>query len=295
VPLNPGYIGNIAADQPDAVQPWAQAVFDDRLDQLGIDDPGTIGCQPLGPRHITGGAVAGQAKFVQTPSLLVVLFNDLAFRQIFLDARAPERNPFPSYEGYSVGRWQGDDLVVESNGFKDVTWLDFGGHPHTEALHIVERYHRVNVGRMRRQVTISDTGTLTKPITIEAEMRLMPDTGLLEYVCAETPPSRWHLEGRTAEQKALKLPPEALAKFVGVYDMEPGAGFGIETLTVTRTDDKLFIDFNGKGHMPLVPLSPTMFSPRLLGTYEFVLDDTGEVTHVMAHATESSFKATRRR
>jgi hypothetical protein len=296
VPLNPGYVGNIAADQPGAVQPWAQKLADDRLDRLGIDDPGTIGCQPLGPRHITGGGLTAQAKFIQTSSLIVVLFPDLAFRQIFMDGRPLEKDPFPSFEGYSVGRWDGDDLVVESSGFKDVTWLDFGGHPHTEALRTTERYHRVDVGHMRRQITLVDSGALNSAVTIEEEMRLMPDTEMLEYVCAETPQSTWHLEGRTPEQRALKLSPEALARFVGVYDMEPGPNaFGITTVTVTLSTDQLFVDFNGKGHMPLVPLSPTTFSPRLLGTYEFVADDNGAVTHLLAHGTEGTLTAKRRR
>jgi len=293
--LNPGYLANVLADlEPSDIQPWAEAVFAERLDRLGTDDPGTIGCQPLGPRHITGGGTAGQAKIIQTPSVIIVLFPDLAFRQIFMDGRTLEKNPFPSFEGYSIGHWENDDLVVESNGFKDGTWLDFGGHPHTEALRMVERYRRVDFGHVWRQITIIDPGTLNKPVTIEAEMRLTPDTELLEYICAETPRETFHLEGRTAEQRALTLAPDALAKFIGVYDMEPGATFGIEILNVTLSNGQLFVDFNGKGRIPLVALSPTMFSPRLLGTYEFIVDDKGVVTHLLAHATEGDFKATRR-
>ena len=72
-------------------------------------------------------------------------------RQIFLDGRALPQDPSPSFMGYSVGRWEGDTLVVETIGFKDPTWLDFAGHPHTEALRLTERYRRLDFGHMEIQ------------------------------------------------------------------------------------------------------------------------------------------------
>ena len=93
----------------------------------------------------------------------------------------------------------------------------------------------------------------------------------------------------------VKVPAAILKKYVGVYDFEKDEAFGIRTLDVTLGGDQLFIDFNGKGKVPLMPLSETMFSPRLLGTYEFIVDDKGEVTHVLAHGVESTAKAVRRR
>ncbi len=179
-----GYVGNIAADlQPGEIQPWATALYKQRIEDLGKDDPGTIGCLPLGPRHVIGGGTVRLAKFVQTPTLLVVLYEDLAYRQIFLDGRELPKEPNPSWMGYSVGHWDKDTLVVESLGFNDRTWLDFGGHPHTEALRMTERFRRVDFGHISVQMTISDPGAYARSWSIATSMNLAADTELLEYVC----------------------------------------------------------------------------------------------------------------
>jgi hypothetical protein len=295
ISLHPGYVGNIAADlAPRDVQPWASGAFAERLSNLGKDDPGTIGCLPLGPRHITAGGTVSRAKIVQTPGLIVVLFEDLAYRQIFLDGRALPDDPHASFMGYSVGRWEADDLVVESIGFNDRTWLDFGGHPHTEGLRITERYRRVDFGHIQRWITITDPKTFTQPISLQAEMTLDPDTELLEYVCAETPTDQFGLTGRTSDEQAVQVAADTLRRYAGVYDVQEPNVFGIQTLTVSLVDGTLLIDFNGKGRMPMMPLSQTMFSPRLLGTYEFVTDASGEVTHVRIHGIEGTNRALRR-
>ena len=295
VSLHPGYIANVAADlRPQDVRPWAASAFAERIGNLGKDDPGTIGCLPLGPRHITGGAQASRAKIIQTPALILVLFEDLAYRQIFMDGRSLPTDPHPSFMGYSVGRWDGDALVVESIGFKEATWLDFGGHPHTESLRVTERYRRVDFGHMQRQITIVDPNTFARPIAIDATMTLDPDTDLLEYVCAETPTAQFGLQGRTAEEKTVKVPVDRLQRYVGVYDVQDPNAFGIRTLTISLAGDQLVVDFNGKGRMPMMPLSETMFSPRLLGTYEFVMDASARVTHISIHGVEGTNTAKRR-
>jgi hypothetical protein len=296
IAFHPGYIINLAADlDPADVQPWAAQAFDSRLDNFGMDDPGTIGCQPLGPRHITGGGLVRLAKIVQTPALIIVLFDDLHFRQIFMDGRQLERKPNASFMGYSVGRWEGDELVVESNGFKDTTWLDFGGHPHSESLRIVERYRRTDFGHVRREITLTDPEAFKKPITVRSDLVLNADTELLEYVCAETPRERFALVGRTEAERKVRVAPEVLDKYVGDYDFKEANAFGIRVATVSRSGEQLFIDFNGKGRTQLVAMSQTMFSPRLLGTFEFVMDDTGTVTHLQAHGVEVSSTALRRK
>jgi hypothetical protein len=293
--LHPGYVANIASDlAPEDIRPWAASAFNERLGNLGKDDPGTIGCLPLGPRHITGGGTVTRAKILQTPALILILFEDLAYRQIFMDGRALPADPHPSFMGYSVGRWEGDELVVESVGFKDVTWLDFGGHPHTESLRVTERYRRPDFGHIDRRITIADQDTFARPITIEGAMTLDADTELLEYVCAETPTEQFGLKGRTAEEKTVQVSEERLRRYVGVYDVQDANVFGIRTLTVSLAGEQLFVDFNGKGRMPMMPLSETMFSPRLLGTYEFVMNTTGLVTHVRIHGIEGTNTATKR-
>jgi hypothetical protein len=144
----PGHLANIAGDlQARDVQPWAEELYRQRLDNLGNDDPWTVQCLPAGPRAILRGG-DGPARIVQTPNLLAILYDDLTYRQIFLDGRALPKDPNPSWMGYSVGRWEGDALVVESTGYNERSWLDMGGHPHTESLRTIERFRRTSFGHI---------------------------------------------------------------------------------------------------------------------------------------------------
>jgi hypothetical protein len=289
------YLMNIAADlQPTDVQPWAQHQATERMNAYGKDDPAAIGCQPFGPRHIFGTMLneASRTKIVQTPALILVLHEDLAYRQIFMDGRKLPTVTNPSFMGFSVGRWEGEELVVESEGFNDATWLDFGGHPHTQSLHITERYRRVDFGRIQRRITLTDAKVFSKPITFSSDLNLAPDTELLEYVCAETPPERNSFSG---PPEPVHVAPEILAKYVGQYDFDGPNSYRYRTMTISLVDGQLYADFNGKGHVLMAPISDTMFSPRLLGTFEFVTDASGAVTHVMAHSIAASFKIVRRR
>ncbi len=140
--ISPEYSRNITADlKAGDVQPWAEALVRQRLEDLGKGYM-NISCVPFGPGYSTAADTTGaeMMKIIQTPSLIVILNPDLTYRQIFLDGRTLETDPNPSWMGYSVGHWEGDALVVESNGFNDRTWLDHDGHPHTEALRMIERY-----------------------------------------------------------------------------------------------------------------------------------------------------------
>ncbi len=126
------------------------------------------------------------------------------------------------------------------------------------------------------------------------------DTELLEYVCAENEKDRVHLIGRTAEEKKVVVSPDVLATYAGVYEVAAGtnAGAGARgnagVFTITLSDGQLLIDLRGKGKVPMIPLSQTMFSPRLLGTYEFVRDAKGAVTHMLVHSAEEVITAVRR-
>src|SRR2546430_13299962 len=102
------------------------------------------------------------SKIVQMPNLIVVLEESQNFRQIFLDGRPLPKDPNPSYMGYSVAHWEGDTLVVESNGFNEVLWLDYNGHPHSEALKITERYRRRDFGHMDIEQTMNDPAIYAK-------------------------------------------------------------------------------------------------------------------------------------
>ncbi len=147
------------------------------------DDPG-IHCLPTGmPMADT---VPAPFKIVQTPGLIMILVEaDTTFRQVFTDGRKLPEDPTPAWLGNSIGKWEGDTLVVETAGLNDRTWLDATGHKHSEALHVTERFHRVSFGRMELQLTLDDPKTFTKPVTVKFYLRLLPDTDLIESFCSE--------------------------------------------------------------------------------------------------------------
>jgi len=291
-----GVGANITADLPPGdIRPWVAALSRQRLEDFGKDDPEITGCRPGGPRHITR---AGLAKIIQTPALMVMLYEDLAYRQIFLDGRQLPPDPNPNWMGYSVGHWEGDTLVVETAGFNDRTWLDFAGHGHTEALRMTERYRRRDFGHLDLQVTMDDPQAYAKPWTVSAGGALAADTELLEYVCSENEKDQKHLVGRTAEEKKVTVAQEILAQYVGVYEVGSANAFDTRAprnvFTITLVDGELLIDLQGKGKVPMIPLSETMFSPRLLGTYQFIKNEQGIVTHMLVHSAEEVLTAVRK-
>ncbi len=159
--------------------------------------------------------------------------------------------------GYSVGRWEGDVLVVESNGYVDRSWLDFGGHPHTEALRITERYTRRNIGRIDVQVTMTDPTVYLQPITFSMPIALQADTELLEGVCENHHESRERMAATKAAEVA-QVTAATLSRYVGTYDTEGDGAKHVVTVTLEGTD--LWLDYDGKGRELLVALSPTQFS-----------------------------------
>src|SRR5262245_66279430 len=108
--------------------PWAKALYEERFDNFGKDST-AVACLPWGPATITG---EDTFKIVQTPMLIIMLWEDLTYRQIFTDGRDLPRDPNPSWMGYSIGRWDGDTLLVQSIGFTDRSWLSSLGDPHSE-------------------------------------------------------------------------------------------------------------------------------------------------------------------
>ena len=163
--------------------PWAAELYKHRVDTHGFDRPMTF-CMPHGvPDAMT---VAGLPfKILQTPGETVVLFEEFhKYRQIHTDGRKLPVDPDPAYYGYSVGRWEGDTFVVETAGFKEGSWLDNSGHPHTEALRETERFRRINFGRMELTVTIDDPKAYSRTWTSDTiRFLLQPDTELLEHLC----------------------------------------------------------------------------------------------------------------
>jgi hypothetical protein len=125
------------------------------------------------------------AKVVQETDLIVILYEAHPFRQVFLDGRTLPKDPNPTWMGYSVGRWEGDTLVVQTAGFNGKTWLDLRGHPTTEALHITERFRRRDFGHLDLQLMIDDPKAYNKPWTVAESWVLSPGDELEEYVCNE--------------------------------------------------------------------------------------------------------------
>jgi len=164
-------------------QQWAAQKVLEAFNRRGIDDP-TAQCLPAGlPRTVMLGLFPQQ--IVQTPTQIVMLYEYMnVFRVIPLNARHPE-DIIPSYLGNSVGRWEGDTLVVDVIGFNDKTWLAGTGTFHTDALHITERFTRVDKDQIDYEVTMEDPNVLTKPWTLRSTLMLREGTRLEEYVCAE--------------------------------------------------------------------------------------------------------------
>jgi hypothetical protein len=159
---------------------------------LSKNDP-EANCLPTGvPRH-----APYPWKIVETPPYIYFLFegNIHSYRQIFMDGRAHPKDPNPTWYGHSVGRWEGDTLVVDTVGFNDKFWFDFVGHPHTEQLHTIERYTRKDLGTLLEEVTIEDPGAYTRPFTVNASHRLLPGDELMEYICQENQKDTQHIIG----------------------------------------------------------------------------------------------------
>ncbi|HUA19414.1 MAG TPA: hypothetical protein VMB25_11765 [Bryobacteraceae bacterium] len=195
--LEPGlkYLINIAADLKEVpFQPWAEAEYKQRRETLGKDDPNNF-CLPSGfPEKI---AVTSPWKIVETPGLTIFLYESRTiYRQVLTDGRELPQDPNPTWQGYSVGHWDGDTFVVESNGFNGKGWMDTNGHPTTDALHLIERYHRIDFGHLEILITIDDPKAYTKSWTVKEVAVYQPDTELLEYICEENNRDVGHFVGK---------------------------------------------------------------------------------------------------
>jgi hypothetical protein len=181
------YLVNLALDlKPGdvAMLPWAEKIYNERKTGAYAKQEPDANCLPQGVPKIDAAPVPW--KFLQLPNQVVILYEAFTqFRQIFMDGRVLPKEPNPTWLGYSIGRWDGNTLVVESNGFNGKAWLDQSGHPATESLQVTERFRRVDFGHMELEITINDPGAYTKPWTVKEHPALALDTELLEFVCNE--------------------------------------------------------------------------------------------------------------
>jgi len=197
--------GNAGAGFKDGLpfQPWAAELQKKRAAEQGLNDPDGL-CLPQGPLqyHIDPQPI----KIVQTPKLIIyVSESNYGLRMIYMDGRSlpPQGTVQPYWHGYSVGRWDGDTLVVESNNFHGVDpnnpravglpdsylgagWLDHRGSPYTEAMKLTERFRRVNFGLLEIELTVDDPKAYTKPFAVRVAQRIVADgSEMIEFICHE--------------------------------------------------------------------------------------------------------------
>jgi hypothetical protein len=165
-------------------QPWARALhLDRRSNQL---EPHTR-CKPsFGPRQFL---TPYGVMFLDVPDLQRIFIIDQGgphtYRTIYMDGRPHPADLLPSYYGHSIGRWDGDTLVVDSRGFSENFWFDRSGLPHTERLHLIERFTRTDSKTMKYEVTIDDPGAYTAPWSAGFVLGWDPSAELFEYICQD--------------------------------------------------------------------------------------------------------------
>jgi len=196
IPVGAGNIASDlpASDDPTPFQPWAKALVAQRVADFGKDSPHAR-CLPQAPP--SAWATFDMQKIVHTADSVTILQEYMAqYRQIFTDGRPLPTDPEPTFKGYSVGKWEGDTLVVETIGYKE-NWLDGQGRPLTEQARTIERIRRVNYGTLEVEMTIDDPKAYTKPWkTRTVKLGLVLNTDVMEYICNENEKSVEHMVGK---------------------------------------------------------------------------------------------------
>lgn len=170
-------------------QAWAKELVKQRHAK---DDP-HVRCLPDNPPRTWG--MPHLTKLVHTPRLLVLLYEvNAMYRQIFIDGRPLPEDPNPSWNGYSTASWEGDTLVIRTNGFRDDLWLDMAGAPITSAGTMVERLRRPNFGTLELEITVDDPKVYTRPWTVSMKQEIMADTEMIDEVCLENEKSWQHMQ-----------------------------------------------------------------------------------------------------
>jgi hypothetical protein len=174
-------------------QPWAEKAYKERKSAISKDDP-EARCLPPGvPRMST---TPYPFRIMQTPGLTLIVYEGGAhvWRQIFTDGRPHEKDPNPSWLGDSIGHWDGDSFVVDTIGLNGKSWIDESGLPTTDKLHVIEKFHRIDLGHMDIEHTVDDPGAYTKPWTFTTHPQLLKGE-MIEYICQENNRDLEHLVG----------------------------------------------------------------------------------------------------
>ncbi len=178
-------MSNIGVDLPGGLpyQPWLIPIVKERTANEALDDP-HIRCLP--DNFLRAYGLPHLLKFVHSPQLLVVL-NEMnaGYRQVFVDGRPLPKDPNPTWQGYSSASWSGDTLVIDTNGLRDDTWIDWNGSVLTEAAKVREEIRRPDFGHLEIKVTVDDPKAYTKPWTVTLKQRIVVDAELIDEICLE--------------------------------------------------------------------------------------------------------------
>jgi hypothetical protein len=171
--------------------PWAAELKKQRMAVQSKDNPDAM-CLPMG--FLQFHQQPQPRKIIQTPKLILIEYEaNYGLRHIYMDGRPlpPQGEPQAWWYGYSVGRWEGDTLVVETNNLRGAEdspydgWLDVNGSPYSQQATFVERFTRPNFGRLTIDTTVTDPKSYTKPFTVRIDQRILPDEEPIEFVCNE--------------------------------------------------------------------------------------------------------------
>jgi hypothetical protein len=191
-PAQRRFFGNTYTAEPPDMTSWGTEKYNAAKPSNGprthslkeTDDPVLRQCLPPGTPRIYLQPFPFQ--IVQTPKEIVMIFEyDHTVRQIFMDGRPHPEDITASYMGHSIGKWDGDTLVVDTVGFNEKTWLDRDGHPHSDQLHVVERFHRLDRDNMTMDLTMEDPKALAKPWKSTLYFQLKPDWDIMELACTD--------------------------------------------------------------------------------------------------------------
>lgn len=167
--------------------PWAKALMDERATKES-DDP-HLWCLPMGVPRSTPYPfkfVFNRTHRAATHLYMLHEGNIHSYRQVFMDGRKHPAELDPTWFGHSIGWWEKDTLVIDTIGFNDKFWFDRKGTPHTDKLHTIERWTRLDMGRLENRVTIDDPGAYSKPFEVTFIARLQPPGDeMMEYICQE--------------------------------------------------------------------------------------------------------------
>jgi hypothetical protein len=271
------------------LRPWAAELLKKRREDHSKDNPDAH-CLPMGLLQFH--EHPQPRKIVQTPKLIVIIYEaNYGLRQIFLDGRPlPTNDPQPWWYGYSIGRWEGDTLIVETTGLLDGGWLDIIGSPLTDQAKITERFRRLNFGTLQIDVTIDDPKAYTRPFTVRFNQRLTLNEELIEFICNENEQSAAHLLGKDVAPltPSFTLDAKVFDGYAGRYQMAPGT-----FATFSRKGNQFFAQFGNSPPFEIFAANQREFFLKVIDTrFTFEVDASGRATAVVIH-TDADRRAPR--